>query len=194
MSGGAPESGIGAAETMRRLRERRPVPGEYAPYYAGYVERVPGGDVVATLQDQHVATVALLSGLDEETERHRYAPEKWSVRECVAHVVDTERVFSTRLLWFARGHDGPLPGMDQDAWVAIDTADERPLLHQLAEWRAVRSALVALLEGLDAAAWSRDGVASEVRFTVPALAWVVAGHELHHRQLFRDRYGLGGGG
>jgi hypothetical protein len=111
----------------------------------------------------------------------------------VAHIVDTERVFSNRILWFARGYDGALPGMDQDAWVEEDAADRRPLIHQLAEWRAVRSGLVALLEGLDAPAWAREGVASQVRFTVPALAWVVAGHELHHRELFRERYGLGEG-
>jgi hypothetical protein len=80
--------------------------------------------------------------------------------------------------------------MDQDAWVEIDSAHERPLMHQLAEWRSVRSGLVRLLQGLDPAAWAREGVASGVRFTVPALAWVVAGHELHHRTLFRDRYGL----
>lgn len=182
---------IGERRVAAEVRSRRPDPGEYAPYYAGYVDRVPDGDIVETLQKQHSATVALLSGLDEGQERFRYAEGKWSVRECVGHLVDTERVFTNRLLWFARGFDAPLPGMDQDAWVEVDSADERPLLHQLAEWRAVRSGLVGLLEGLDAAAWRREGVASEVRFTVPSLAWVVAGHELHHRILFGERYALG---
>lgn len=172
-------------------RTRRPAPGDYAPYYAGYVELVSDGDIIDTLQGQHSASVALLSGLDEARERHRYAEGKWSVRECVGHLIDTERVFTHRLLWFARGYDAPLPGMDQDAWVDVDRADGRRLAHQLAEWRAVRSGLVALLEGLDPDAWAREGVASGVRFTVPALAWVVAGHELHHRRLFRERYGLG---
>lgn len=176
------------------LRSRRPEAGEYAPYYAGYVEQVPDGDIVTTLENQFVSTVALLGGLEEEAELHRYAEGKWSVRECMGHLVDTERVFTNRLLWFARGHGEALPGMDQDAWVEVDTAHERPLASQLAEWRAVRSGLVALLRGLDAAGWAREGVASGVRFTVPALAWVVAGHERHHRRLFRERYGIGAAG
>ena len=172
-------------------RSRRPQAGDYAPYYAGYIERVPDGDVIETLRAAIPAMRELLGGLDEARERHRYGSDKWSVREALGHLTDTERVFSSRLVWFARGDAGPLPGMDQDAWVATDSADERPLAHHLEEWVAVRTSVVLLLESLDAEAWGREGVASGGRFTVPALAWVIAGHEQHHRRLFVERYGLG---
>lgn len=172
------------------LRARRPQPGDYAPYYAGYIERVPDGDIIETLRGGIEPMRALLSGLNEAQERYRYGPDKWSVREAIGHLTDTERVFASRLVWFARGDGGPLPGMDQDGWVATDSADERPLAHHLEEWVAVRTSVILLLEGLDAAAWGREGVASGVRFTVPALAWVIAGHEQHHRRLFVERYGL----
>ena len=181
---------MAVSDDIMRLRAARPEPGDYAPYYAGYIEQVPDGDIVVTLRAGLDAMRGFLSDLSEEQERSSYGEGKWTVREVMGHLTDTERVFASRLVWFARGDGGPLPSMDQDAWVATDSANERPLAHHLDEWIAVRTSVVLLLEGLDAAAWKREGVASGRRFTVRALAWVMAGHEQHHRRLFVERYGL----
>lgn len=178
------------SDEVSRLRAARPKPGDYARYYAGYIEQVPDGDIVETLRAGLDAMRELLSGLSEAQQLSSYGEGKWTVREVMGHLTDTERVFVSRLLWFARGDTGPLPGMDQDAWVVTDSANGRPLAHHLEEWMAVRTSVVLLLEGLDADAWQREGVASGKRFTVRALAWVMAGHEQHHRRLFVERYGL----
>lgn len=185
---GGPDAEVGLIEA----RGRRPEAGDFAPYYVGYIEQVPDGDIVATLRAGGASMRRLLAAVPPGLETHRYAPGKWSVREAMGHLTDTERVFASRLVWFARGDPGPLPGMDQDAWVEVDAADRRTLDHHLREWSAVRESVVLLLEGLDLAAWQREGTASGGRFTVQALAWVIAGHARHHERLFVERYGLGG--
>jgi hypothetical protein len=174
------------------MSAQRPGPDEHAPYYSRYIALVPDGDIVDTLAAQWPDSARLLGGLGEERERSRYAPGKWSVRESVSHLVDTERVFTGRVLWFARGATDALPGMDQDAWVPASGADDRAVVEHLAEWAAVRTGLVSLLRGLPEAAWSARGVASGVEVSVRALAWMVAGHELHHRTVWRDAYGIEG--
>ncbi|MEQ9568987.1 MAG: DinB family protein [Longimicrobiales bacterium] len=174
------------------MRTVRPGPDEFDAYYAKYIDGVPDGDIVETLAVQWLETRDLLAAGAAGLEQHRYAPDKWTLRESVGHVVDTERVFTHRALWFARGGTDPLPGMDQDAWAPASNADARSLAKHLAEWQAVRGGLVALLDGLPEAAWSAAGTASGVRVTVRALAWMIAGHERHHRGLWRDAYGVGG--
>lgn len=171
----------------------RPADGEYAEYYRRYVGLVPDGDIVATLDGQFDDTATLLEGLTPEQEVHRYAPGKWSVREVVGHLVDTERVFAYRALSMARGDGAALPGMDQEAWAAHTNAHERRLADLLEEWRAVRRANVRFFASLDAAAGARTGVASGNPFSVRSFPWIVAGHELWHRDLLERDY-LGGGG
>ena len=169
---------------------QRPGPEEYAPYYGPYVENVGSGDVLETLGAELATTLALLAGASAEQERYRYEPAKWSVREVVAHLVDTERLFSYRALSFARGDGGPLPGVEQDQWVAAggDGAALADLAEELAH---VRRATLSLFRRLDEAALARRGVASGVEFTVRAFPFIIAGHEIHHRSLLMDRYCLG---
>jgi uncharacterized damage-inducible protein DinB len=166
----------------------RPDAGEYGAFYAGYVARVPEGDIVATLATQAEATLALLRGLADSAAGHRYAPGKWSIREVLGHMADTERVFAYRLMRFARGDATALPGFDENAWMAPAEFDARTLPSLLAEFAAVRNATVALLAGLPADAWTRGGTASGHHVSVRALAWMTAGHELHHRQILEARY------
>ncbi|HKK94389.1 MAG TPA: DinB family protein [Longimicrobiales bacterium] len=168
----------------------RPDSSEYAPYYAGYVSLVPDGDIDRTLTEQFDDTVALLRRATPEQEVAGYAEGKWSVREALGHVVETERMFMARALWFARVPGADLPGMDQDAWVRTGGHQARTVADHLDEWTVVRASTVALLEGLPDDAHERAGIASGVRFTVRAFFWIVAGHELHHRRLFTERYGL----
>jgi hypothetical protein len=167
---------------------RRPDIAEYAPFYQGYVGRVPDGDLLATLESQTGETLALLGRIPADRWTHRYAPGKWSLAESWLHVMDSERVFAYRALRFSRGDVTPLPGYDQDAWVPMSGADARTPASLMAEYTAVRSATMQLLRSLDEAAWNRMGHANGVGVSVRALAWIIAGHERHHVALTHDRY------
>lgn len=166
----------------------RPDAGEYAPYYEKYVSLVPAGDVVEILEGQMAETRALLRGLSEEQGASRYEPGKWSVKELVGHLVDGERVFAYRALRFARGDRTPLPGFEQDDYVAGGNFDARTLADLTDELEQVRRATLALLRPLDAEAWRRRGTASDNEVSVRALAHIIAGHELHHLRILRERY------
>ena len=168
----------------------RPGPSEHAEYYSIYIDRARDGDVVANLRDQAEATLARLGSLDESRARHRYAPGKWSCKEVLGHVIDAERVFAWRALAIARGDPADQPSMDQDQWMTSANFEQRPLASLLAEYRAVRDASLALFGSFDAAVGVRTGRASGNPFTVRSLVWIVAGHELHHLGILRDRYGI----
>ena len=161
---------------------------EAAEYYFTYIDQVAEGDICKTLESQSVETLALLHGIPEETSLRRYAPEKWSIRQVVSHLNDTERLFVFRALWFARGFDSPLPSFDQDIAVASATADERSWSSHVEEFGAVRAGSLAFFQSLPAFAWARGGIASGNRFTVRALAYIVAGHTTHHTHMLRTRY------
>ena len=167
---------------------RRPGGDEHAPYYGRYVALVPDGPIVETLRRQIAETRALVAGLSEDRARHRYAPEKWSVKEVLGHVSDSERVFAYRALRIGRGDATPLPGFDEKEYGATAPFDARPLGEVIAELESVRAATLTLLASFDEAAWNRRGTANEVPVSVRALAWIIAGHELHHRAILRERY------
>jgi hypothetical protein len=166
----------------------RPAPSEHADYYARYVGLVPEGDILVTLRDQLGETLALLQGVPEGRETFRYEDGKWSLREVVGHLVDTERVFAFRALAMARSEGVDLPGMEQDEWVARSNANDRPLEELTAEWAALRRANVHLFASLDSATAERSGKASGYTFTVRSFPWIIAGHELWHRGIIEQRY------
>jgi hypothetical protein len=174
-------------------RLARPEADEYAPFYAGYVARVPEGDVLELLARQAEDTQALLSSLEPDRASYRYAPDKWSVTEVVGHLCDAERIFSYRALRFARGDETPLPGFDEQAYVPNAGFDRRGLPDVLGELRCLRQSTLFLFRGLDEAAGRRRGVASGHPMSTRALAYVIAGHERHHLEVLRTRYGVGGG-
>ena len=167
---------------------RRPEKSEYHEYYDTYVRLVPEGDIVTILKEQLAATLDLLSGASQEQAEHRYAPGKWSVKEVVGHVVDIEWVFTHRALCFARGDTSALPGVEQDELVAEANFDAQPLPVLLGQLRHLRSANVLLFGAMDDAAFDRRGVASDCEFTVRSIAYIIAGHERHHREVLRERY------
>jgi uncharacterized damage-inducible protein DinB len=166
----------------------RPAPGEYAPYYARYIDLVPDGPVVEALRRQITETQTLLRGLSAEQAAFRDAPGKWSVTEVVGHLADAERIFAYRALRFARGDATHLPGFDESAYAAQAGFGARLLAEVLAELVAVRAATVALYSGFDEAALGRRGIANDVPVSVRAIAWIIAGHEIHHRTILRERY------
>jgi uncharacterized damage-inducible protein DinB len=168
-----------------------PAEGEYSPYYGRYVARVAAGDLLAQMAAQLGEVHALLAHLTDDEARARYAPGKWSVKESLGHVVDTERVFAYRALRIARGDATPLPGFDQDAFMRHAHFDTRPLASLLEEWELVRRSTLAFFRALPEEAFDRRGTASDAPVTVRALAYIATGHVAHHLALFREQYGLG---
>ena len=166
----------------------RPQSGEYAPYYDRYIALVPGNDVLAALEDQRRQMLLLLSGRTEADGDLRYAPEKWSLKEVLGHISDTERIMSYRALRISRGDATPLEGFEQDDYVRNGPFARRPLADLIEDYIAVRRATISLFRNLDEAAWTRRGVASKNEVTVRALAFIIAGHELHHRKILEEKY------
>jgi uncharacterized damage-inducible protein DinB len=173
---------------MSAAAPARPAADEYAPYYEKYVSLVGEGHIVETLERQSADTLALLRSVPEDRAGTSYEPGKWSVKEVVGHVIDTERVFSHRALRFARGDQTPLPGYEQDDYVRAANFDARTLSSIAEEFERVRAATVALLRSFDREAWSRRGKANDNEVSVRALAHILAGHELHHINILRERY------
>lgn len=166
----------------------RPAPGDYPGFYASYVETLADGDVVRMLEEQADDLLELLRALGEDGAGTRYASGKWSVKEVVGHVADAERVFAYRALRFARADATPLPGFDENAYVAAAGFDRRTVADLAEEFADVRRATVKFFCSLDAEALARSGTANGARVTVGALAWIIAGHERHHVRLLRERY------
>jgi uncharacterized damage-inducible protein DinB len=173
---------------MPSVTATQPDANEYAQYYGKYISLVPAGDVVATLSRQLDDTLSLLRGLSEEQAESRYAPGKWSIKEVVGHMLDTERIFGHRAFRFARGDQQPLPGFEQDPYVVAADFGHRPLNELAAEFEHLRRANLYLLGSLDEEAWLRRGVASDNEVSVRALAYIMAGHEAHHMRIVRERY------
>jgi hypothetical protein len=140
------------------------------------------------LSSQLDDTLALLRHIPESQAGFRYAPDKWSIKELVGHVIDTERIFAYRALRFARNDQTPLSGYEQDDYVDNASFDEYSLGELAAEFESVRRSTLFLLKHLDEEAWLRRGLASESEVSVRALAYIIAGHELHHREILRSRY------
>ena len=166
----------------------RPASNEAAAYYFNYINRVEGDDVLAVLQSQLDETLKFLSTVSEEKSQHRYDPDKWSLRELLNHVNDTERLFVFRALWFARGFEEPLPSFDQEIAVSNSDADAVSWHDMIDEFQSLRHSTLSFFRSLPEAAWSRSGVASGNPFTVRALAFITAGHVAHHVDVMRRLY------
>ena len=166
------------------------VPGkdEAAAYYFAYIDRVQQDDVVGVMEQQLGDASQLFSTISEEKSLHRYAPEKWSIRQTLNHISDTERAFAFRALWFGRGFSDPLASYDQNISASGARADEYSWARHVAEFGDVRRASLALFRNLPAEAWKRSGVASGNLVTVNALAYIIAGHYAHHLAILRERY------
>lgn len=167
----------------------RPAPGDCSPYFFQYIERLEeDADVLEALEEQTALVHGALGGLPEERWGYRYAPGKWSVREVLGHLIDCERVFVQRALWFARGGEGELPGFSEDSFVEAAGFDARPMGALLEEYDAQRAASLTFFGGLTDAQLARRGVANGSEIVVRAFPWILAGHELHHLDVLRERY------
>jgi hypothetical protein len=177
---------------MQEALLERPVAGDHLPYYDQYIRLVPDGDVVEILVSQIDETAAFLAPLTAEQAQWRPAPGEWNAVEIVGHLADTERVFSYRALRIARADPTPLSGVDFEQYVAAADFAGRSLADVLEEFVAVRRATVAFFRSLDRAAWGRKGVADGNGISVRSIAYILAGHELHHLADLRRYHGTGG--
>ncbi len=169
----------------------RPNNDEFAPFYADYIQQVSSGeDSIQELAKQRERVRHLLAGVSEVQAGFRYAPDKWSVKEVIGHMGDTERVFAYRLLRIARGDETPLPGFDEKSYVGVARFDERALADLVADWVAVRNATIVLVRGLGPTAWERRGLANGYPVSARALFYIILGHVDHHCQVLQQRYGL----
>lgn len=168
--------------------DMKPEAGEYAAYYGRYISLVESDDIMAALEEQPRQTLALLAELSEAQGDRRYAPDKWSIKEMLGHLIDAERVFAYRALRIARNDPKPMEGFEQDDYVRYGGFSDVRLADLMGEFASVRRSTVWLFRTLPAEAWMRRGVANQNEISVRAIAYVIAGHELHHRQVLRDMY------
>ena len=174
--------------TASPITLERPKPGEYKPYFDRYISLIPGNDIIGTLEKQLPKTVALLAARSEEDGTLRYAADKWSVNEVLGHVIDTERIMVYRALCIARNDQTPLAGFEQDHYVRSGPHVDLRLGNLIEEFKIVRAATLAFFRHLRTGDWTRRGVVDQNEMSVRALAYIIAGHELHHRRIFEERY------
>ena len=170
------------------MTQKRPQSNDYAPYYEKYVMLVPDGDFLEILETQLRQLKQLLQPLTDAQADFRYSPGKWSIKEVLGHINDAERIFAVRILRIARGDQTPLPGFEQDDYVKVSNAASRKLSDLLEEFTAIRRATIALIRSLDDASWLRRGTASGKEVSVLAIAFIIAGHTLHHHAIFEEKY------
>lgn len=166
----------------------RPSTDEYGGHFGTYINLVQAGNLLDLLAENRDKTTALFSSLSEEQALHRYAPGKWSLKEVLGHMTDTERIMSYRLLRIARGDKTPLPGFDEGEFVEGASFDNDSTADLLEQYNAVRAATIALLKNLTPEAYVRRGIASNTEISARALAHVITGHEMHHVNIVRERY------
>jgi hypothetical protein len=173
---------------LTTARFDRPGPDEFASFYAGYIAKVPDGDVVTVMAEQVSEVMTLLRPVPEAKASTAYAAGKWTLKEVIGHLADTERVMAYRAVTVARGDQTPLPGFDENLWVPPGRFTDRPLPSLIDEWVAVRSASIALFANLPADAPTRRGTANGKPISVRALAYIIPGHASHHLAVVKERY------
>jgi len=166
----------------------RPNKDEAVEDYFTYIDKVDGDNFLIQMGLVHQSTQRFLGTIDNRKEEYRYEEGKWSIREIVGHLIDTERVFNYRALRFARGDESNLSGFDHDKFVPISKAGGRLLKDLAAEYQSVRNATISLFDSFDDEMMARGGMANGNKATVNALGFVIVGHETHHMSVIKDRY------
>lgn len=175
---------------MTTTLRARPDASEYAPFYHGYVEAVPEGDIVELLRSGGQELVEAIGRIPEDRGGFRYGPEKWSIREVLGHLIDAERIFAYRALRVGRGDRTPLASFDENEFVKTAGSDARTMADLVRELGMLRETTVMLFESLPDEAWGRGGVASGKDVSLRALAYITAGHARHHLRILRERYAI----
>ncbi|NRD77918.1 DinB family protein [Bacillus sp. BRMEA1] len=167
---------------------QRPNQIEYPEYYLPYVSSVPEGDLLTILKENLEKVITLFDGISEADEHFRYEPGKWSIKEVLSHITDTERIMSYRLLRIGRGDQTPLAGFNEEVYVKGSFVEQLPLKNVLDDFIATRKATITLIENMPQSAWDNKGFANNTEVTTRAVAYIIAGHETHHRNIINERY------
>lgn len=168
----------------------RPQQGDYNPYFDNYISLVKGENILAVLESNSKTTYHFLNSIPEEKGNYTYADGKWSLKQVIIHIADTERVFAYRALTIARGDNTPLPGYDENIWADNCAAEKRTLADVVEEFFSVRQSTIYLVKSFDEEMFSRKGTTNNNPASVVALLYVIAGHELHHLKVLKERYAL----
>lgn len=169
---------------------KKPNTGDYSPFAAGYVGLVGDTYVIAMLEQQMHHSYQLFSNLSNEQGLYAYAPGKWTVKQALGHMIDTERTFAYRALVFSRNHI-ELPGFDQDVYVNNTDFNNQDIKALAEEFKLLRQANLYMIKAFSDEQLARTGIASNHLFTVAAFVFMMAGHERHHLNIFKERYGIG---
>ncbi|WP_066250910.1 DinB family protein [Neobacillus drentensis] len=167
---------------------QRPLASEYPEYYKPYVNLVPEGDLLTLLKETLVKTIELFESLSEEDVLFRYADNKWSIKEVLGHMADTERIMSYRLLRVGRGDQTALAGFDENDYVQGSQVNILPIKNILEDFIATRKATLTLIQNLPDVAWANIGFANNTEVTARAIAYIIAGHALHHFKIITEKY------
>jgi hypothetical protein len=168
----------------------RPGSDEFLEYYGRYIDQVPQGDLLSILDQQRTGMRQALGHLPPDRAGYRYAPDKWTIADVVQHLSDAERIFAYRALRIARGDETPLPSWDENAYAARTDTSRLSIPVLLDDWEAARGSTLSLFRTFDDAMWTNRGIASGHTITPRALAYIVAGHTVHHLTILHERYGV----
>jgi uncharacterized damage-inducible protein DinB len=168
----------------------RPSEKDYAPYYKGYIEKIKGDNILGILQEQLTTISDFFKNIPEEKGNYAYAEGKWSIKEVLGHMIDTERVFAYRAFCFARGEKQSLPGFEQDDYVKEGSFNKRELKDLVNEFTLVRKANLALFSSFSEKELNNRGSANKNEVTVLAVLFITAGHTLHHITVLKEKYGV----
>lgn len=170
--------------------DNHPASDEYGEFYEGYISLVNGSNALQMLIEQGQNTYTLIQQLTPDKADHRYEKDKWSVKEVIGHLIDTERIMAYRALSIARGEQKSLPGYDQDDYVAHASFDERSIQSLSTEYDAQRNANISLFSSFDEEQTQRKGTANGMELSVRALVHIIVGHEKHHLDVLKEKYGI----
>ncbi|MEH7351983.1 DinB family protein [Neobacillus drentensis] len=167
---------------------QRPLENEYPEYYVPYVNLVSDGDLLPILKENLDATIALFEGISEEDGHFRYAPGKWSIKEVLVHMTDTERIMAYRLLRIGRGDQTPLAGFSENDYINGSQFNQLPIKNIIEDFIAVRKSTITLIQNMPEEAWIRKGFANDKEITTRAIAYIILGHAIHHCNIINERY------
>lgn len=175
---------------MESIWDERPAAGEYGSFYQSYIEKLGSGNIIEILGEQQEITSSLITSLDERQALYRYKEQKWTVKEVIGHLIDTERVFAYRALSISRNDTNELPGFDQDEYVEAASFNDRSLQNFRDEYAGQRRSTIALFSSFSKEILDRKGIANNYSLSVRAIPFIIAGHERHHLEILDNRYGL----
>ncbi|MDQ1147597.1 putative damage-inducible protein DinB [Bacillus sp. SORGH_AS 510] len=167
---------------------QRPLTSEYPEYYVPYVDLVPEGDLLTILNEDLNSTIALFEGISNEEGHFRYATDKWSIKEVLGHMTDTERIMSYRLLRIGRGDQTALAGFNENEFVEGSQINNQSINDILEDFVATRKATITLIKNMPVEAWSYKGNANNTEVTARAIGYIIAGHAIHHKKIIKERY------